>query len=47
MGNTENINVGDARFQGLLERFFFFFSAGDKASDANHHLDEDTFAAFI
>lgn len=47
MGNTENINVGDVRFQGLLERFLRVRSAGDKASDADHHLDEDTFAAFV
>ncbi len=47
MGNTENINLSDARFQGLLERFLRVRSAGDKASDADRHLDEDSFAAFV
>ena len=47
MGNTENINLSDARFQGLLERFLRVRSAGEKASDADRHLDEDSFAAFV
>jgi len=47
MGSTENINIGDARFQGLLERFLRIRSAGDTAFDADRHLDEDTFAAFV
>ncbi len=47
MGSTENINVGDARFQGLLESYLRVRTAGDQLIDADRHLDEDTFAAFV
>ena len=47
MANMEKINVGDMRFQGLLERYLRLRASDGTSMSTNLHLDEDTLAAFI
>jgi len=46
MGSTENISIGDARIQSLLESFLRLRSTVENREGSNLHLDEDTLAAF-
>lgn len=46
MGSTENINVGDVRFQGLLKSYLRLRSSTGSPQITTHHLDEDTLSAF-
>jgi hypothetical protein len=46
MGSIENTNMGDARFQGLLESYLRLHSRQESLQDLSDHLDEDTLTAF-
>ena len=46
MGSTENIDMADIGFQGLLERYLKLRTRHESTQNLSDHLDEDTLNAF-